>query len=498
MRFGKLVIVLLLCLVVPCALADAGWRVQIAATDGSQLQGTLFLDKLSMKSSLGDVSIEASKIKSIVFGAETDTVVTQSATLKGKVQTAEFKVETDVGTLTLDRSKIGTMTFLGAGNTAGPASAPGPAPAGDPAGAKPKREIPADNELEPIATIPLGATIRDLTLSKDRTWLYFLNTSEGKIQRLNTATRSLDTAVAECTDGTLGMCFSPSRRTIYAYASPKGHDGNNSGDKQKYVGKIHVIDAGTLQIRSTFSAECDPACAVADDKERLYVSGGSGQWSEVTVIDATRKAIVAHWTGIYSGAILQMHPDQKRVYFGTVGISPGDYYCVPIPEKIADRPKSYDSPYHGEYPLGGRFVISPDGRFLLGGSGPVLRLAKTAQDDMKYLSTLEAWDAAAVDEGASFVLVSTKQEMLKTYLLTDFKVASSWMIKGYAYALALDAKQSLAYCAVARTKPQTGGGAQAVGDLCIYALNTKTDTAPGPGGSGGSGAGADPGGGKGK
>ena len=88
----------------------------------------------------------------------------------------------------------------------------------------------------------------------------------------------------------------------------------------------------------------------------------------------------------------KMHPSGKCLYGATVGISPGDFYRYIInSDTISDW---YDSPYHGEYDLGGNLWISEDGTRIFSSSGTSCTSDTVRDQDMLYsgrLSTTIGW-----------------------------------------------------------------------------------------------------------
>jgi len=81
---------------------------------GTQLVGTLALDSVTIRSELGNLEISTETILSLTFTADGDTIVTTSgSTIKGKIQTDPFRVESDLGAFTLKRDRLKSIVARG-------------------------------------------------------------------------------------------------------------------------------------------------------------------------------------------------------------------------------------------------------------------------------------------------------------------------------------------------------------------------------------------------
>ncbi len=434
--------------------SQEGVPVEIETADSSKVRGTLETPSIKFKSDVGEVEIEAKKIRTLTFG-DSDTLTTESTSLKGRLVTAELKVKTDFGTLTLSREKIKKITF-----NPGPVVAPPTKP-------PPRKDDPLpDNAVPPAAIVKLGACLPDLFLSPDKKWLYLLNVSDGKVQRVDMAKRALDAASANTMNGTEAACMTPDGAAIYTCASPDGHAWSN----KKPNGKIQWFETATMKLKSTFAIEIDPVDIETDGKGHAFVSSGSQGQKAVCVVDISKQSIVARWGNDSCAPYLRMKPDGKRLYYGNQRVSPADFFAIVIPDDVdTDKVTSYDSPYHGEYSLGGPFQISPDGAYIVAATGAVLRLAKNRPDDMKYAGKLEPHNAA-VFRGDSVWLV-TQAGMLKCYSFPECELRESFVLGVDVYRMVVDADNGILVCAIDSQKKADGQQVvNGVGDLYFYDL----------------------------
>jgi hypothetical protein len=128
-------------------------------------------------------------------------------------------------------------------------------------------------------------------------------------------------------------------------------------------------------------------------------------------------------------------------------VSPGKVEGLVLPRKLDERPATYVSPEVGKHPLGGDFVISSDGKYLLCKTGTVLRLSATRDDDLKQAATVEPFVAAAAapELGAAFAL--GEDGALRVYSYPDFRPAGTHRIGGVGYAVVCDDKAGRLYVA---------------------------------------------------
>lgn len=501
--------------------------VQVAMEDGKTVSGILQLNSVRIKTELGVLEIEAGKLRSLRFGKDGDSVVTSAKTVTGKIVTEEFKLRTEEGVLTLARDKLRTITFAEP-----PAIADKDAPK---AKETPKKDVPTENELRPVAVIKLDATLPAMILSRDRQSVYLLNGTAAKIQRLDTAKRALATAAAEVTNGTEGMCLTPDGKILYTFASPAGH---KYYDKNPETGKIQVFDAATVALKNTFALAYDPFGIAATDAGRLFLTNGSNQWTTLATVDVKKQALVGQLGGVRHRSILRMSADQRRLYWSTTDTSPGnvqtallppppvpaepqeidkligqldstqfaerntaqqrleaiaEYALEPLRKAVAANPgldlrqrldklitlaeqrlqgtaENYSSPYHGEYPLGGRFEVSPDGKYLIFASGTVLHAGRDKADDLRFAAKVEPHVASAMDKDSKVLLLSTQQRTLQVYSSADFKLQKSLHLEGVVSQMVFDAASGTLYCAV-ETKQKAGEGQPGMlSDLWIYDL----------------------------
>jgi WD40 repeat protein/mono/diheme cytochrome c family protein len=323
----------------------------------------------------------------------------------------------------------------------------------------PRTEVrpPAPGPLRPGRVIPVGGTVGSLLLAPDRTALYYLNLTDTRLGRVDLATMKRDHEL-RLLDGTEALSLTPDGTTLYAVVP--GRDG-----------KLQVIDARSLELRKTLAIPGVAYDVAAGDNGVVYLSGGSGDWTDVIVLDADRGTVLARWGGVWTRSLLQLAPDQKRLYVSTQGVTPGLIEGLSLPARLDAKPTAYRSPAAGKHPLGGPFSVTPDGKYLLCRTGTVLRLTGDRDTDLQHAATLEPFLAAAVDVERGAVLTFTADGRLERYSYPEFKPQGGQRLGIVAYQAACLGKQGQLY--VAGFDPRALAAnprARGFGDIFVYDL----------------------------
>jgi WD40 repeat protein/mono/diheme cytochrome c family protein len=311
-------------------------------------------------------------------------------------------------------------------------------------------------DLSPSVIVPLSGTVGNVFLSPNRKWLYYLNLTESKVGRVNLETGKRDKELP-LADGTDALTMTPDGKMLVATV----RDGKSS--------KVQIIDPAKMEVRKSFAIDAAAYDLAAADSGLLFVSGGSGEWTDVSVIDVTKETVVTHWGGVWTRSFLQLSTDQKRVYYSSQGVTPGTLDVVVLPKQFDDKPVTYRAPAPGRQPLGGEFQLTPDGRFLLCKSGTVLRLSANRDDDLQFHAALEPFVTAAVDPEARTAFLMTRDGTLEQYTYPEFKLRTSHRLAIVPYQAVYDGKRGKLYVAgfdprAVADRPRARG----FGDLFIY------------------------------
>ncbi|WP_219833899.1 M4 family metallopeptidase [Paenibacillus sp. R14(2021)] len=192
------------------------------------------------------------------------------------------------------------------------------------------------------------------------------------------------------------------------------------------TGSIAILNGETLTKLDQFNVPIDPFDLVVDADGNIYVSSGSGQWTNFTSFSGTTKAAVDTVT-IREASYLQLG-SSSHLYSINTDVSPRDIYAynVNAAAQFTD-PKStiggYDSPYHGDYAMSTYLRISPDGNYLFNGAGTIFTTSSVKADDMVYSRSIEPFQSIVFSQDLQkfYTLDNGK---LRTYNYASFQLES--------------------------------------------------------------------------
>lgn len=293
-----------------------------------------------------------------------------------------------------------------------------PPPAPDPP-VGPTVELALPDTVFFAKELAIQSVFGGMELSPDGSALYVLDLSEGQVYKLDPDSLEIKAKVS-IFENAVAMTMTPDGKTLYiggrSSIQPAGRR-----DRERSGPALQVIDASTLTLTSTLDFKAAMVDLVATDHGRV-VATTQGQTGGAAIIDVARKSETV--VSVREGGAIRLSRDQKRAYIGDSTVSSGNFHCVPL-RKENDQYISYDSGSHGDHELGGRFDLSPDGRFLMGGNGSILRLGKTRDGDLRFMMKIDPFVAAAVGSGSSTLLTFTHDGFMKSYSLGAFELKKS-------------------------------------------------------------------------
>jgi WD40 repeat protein/mono/diheme cytochrome c family protein len=317
---------------------------------------------------------------------------------------------------------------------------------------------PSGGELKPRKMIAVGGTIGALHLSPDGKKLFYLNLTANKLARVDVTTDHRDKAVA-LVDGTDASSLSRDGKLLATLsATGKGRS------------RLQIIDPATLEVRKTHDVALHAYDLAAGDGV-VYLSGAGNDWTDVTAIDAVRGTVVGRWGGVWNRSFVQLSTDGKRIYHASQGVTPGTLEALVFPAKPDDKPETRKASVPNGHALGGEFLLSPDGRFLLCRTGTVLRTSAERGEDLQFHAAIGPFVAAAIDPESRAAVVLTRDGLLKYYSYPDFKLKVTHSLGLVSTGVAVAGKQGKVY--VAGFDPRTVGDRPRVrgyGDLFVFDL----------------------------
>lgn len=148
---------------------------------------------------------------------------------------------------------------------------------------------------------------------------------------------------------------------------------------------VTYVDLMAESVLTTNDISCDALDIVLTDNGWTYVFPRRDQWTRIICLDvSTNNAMQTAHTGnyIYAGTKAKLHPSGKFVYGAGNGLSPSDIEKYDIQNGSASY--LYDSPYHGDYDMGGNLWFEENGERLFTRAGTVFKTSETQSMDMIY------------------------------------------------------------------------------------------------------------------
>ncbi len=152
-------------------------------------------------------------------------------------------------------------------------------------------------------------------------------------------------------------------------------------------GYFSYIDLTQGQLLSTYAVSTKVLDIVLAGNGYVYAFPQQDQWEHIRCIElATGNETLHTGNSVYAGTLARLHPDGSAIYGANNGLSPSDI------EKYAITPGTaqylYDSPYHGDYPMGGELWFTEDGSRIITRSGNVFQSSSAQAQDMLYSGSL--------------------------------------------------------------------------------------------------------------
>ena len=184
---------------------------------------------------------------------------------------------------------------------------------------------------------------------------------------------------AEHQDVTLDLARTPTSVSL----SPDGRFAAVGHDA-----KLTGVDLGPPRVAKTFDVTCDVGDTVLSDNGYIYAAPARGGQQHLrAVLIAANTEFQNSGRTIAAGMRFKLHAAGDRLYGIRRTGSPTDLERVNIDSGIPVY--GYDSPYHGDYPMGPDLWLSTDGRWIFTAGGSVFRAANDRKSDMTYAGSLK-------------------------------------------------------------------------------------------------------------
>ncbi len=215
-----------------------------------------------------------------------------------------------------------------------------------------------DSDLRQI----IKEDIVDSTIHPTKPIIYYTNSKDKLIRALNYETGKVQTI--EFKEKPESIYFANNK--LYVALLKREH---SSYWDQYQEGAIAIINSDTFKLDKKLEINLDPFDIVVDSEGFIYVAGGSGQHTSLISYNSNGKELSSK--GIYQSTSIELDSSENKIYAIDTQLSPRDIFLYEISSGIITGYR--DSPYHGDYPLGTKIKISPDGHYIFNNSGYVFQ-----------------------------------------------------------------------------------------------------------------------------
>lgn len=196
--------------------------------------------------------------------------------------------------------------------------------------------------------------------------------------------------------------------------------------EEQQQGAIAVVDAERFTLKDQFDISIDPFDLAAGRDGNIYISSGSGQWTSIVSYSLSTKKQVAK-TMVRQQSYLAIHPVFSKIYTVNTDVSPRDIGAVSF--SGGSFKEVYDSPYHGDYSLGTKIRVSPDGRYVFNNSGNVFTAGLGR--DLTYAGKLgSSYNDIAFDLQGGIIYTGSDGGQIGIYDYSTFKQKGTTQTKG--------------------------------------------------------------------
>ena len=205
--------------------------------------------------------------------------------------------------------------------------------------------------------------------------------------------KATDLLVYVADDATLNI-YHPNTHDLSSVAlsyAPTCVSVSPDGTKAAVGHDAHVtyVDLIAETVLTTNTISCDALDIVLTDNGWVYAFPRRDQWEAIHCINVTtpyaNETLSGSWD-IYAGTKAKLHPSGKYIYGATNGLSPSDIEKYDIQNGTARY--LYDSPYHGDYSMGGDLWFEESGERLFTRAGTVFKTSDIQGMDMTYNGSL--------------------------------------------------------------------------------------------------------------
>jgi mono/diheme cytochrome c family protein len=349
---------------------------------------------------------------------------------------------------------------------------------GDRAGDDPARRLV---DIEPAIVVDLDAAIADQALDRARRKLIVLDQTRGVLHRFDIVTRKLDdvqvnlganSGLIKILLGDDSTAYVVGKRRIFAV------DVDRFRVIDEFEPGIEAFDAdrdahGRLFLTSAERPRAGffGAMSFLPNYSFFFSTGAPGddqndkRSATVDIIDPVAHTTLARFDRVPAGTFARVHPTRNRLYLGiSRDRDDANVACIAF-----DSRTRYASSSNRRAALGGKFEISPDGRYLIDSTGSVLELDERRNDDLALYKRITAHLDSAIDPPTNRLFVSTKDGSISIYSYPQFAFKRTIRIGGRADRILVDPATRSFFAAVLPADEDRNAAPKA--ELRVYDLD---------------------------
>ncbi len=201
-------------------------------------------------------------------------------------------------------------------------------------------------------------------------------------------------------------------------------------------GAFAIIDCEAFTKTAQHNIKMDPYDIVVSKGNVIYITSGSGQWTDIYGFDQDGKIVATGQTRQMS--TIKYNPVLNRIYSITSDSSPRNMSAFVLEDNNSFEDRggnmgtSYGWPYHGDYSMGTVFQVSPDGAYIFNSSGNVFTCAADRSKDMRfYISLNKGWTDIAFNEDGTKFYTALNNKQIYAYNYDGFEGTATYETKGY-------------------------------------------------------------------
>jgi hypothetical protein len=273
-------------------------------------------------------------------------------------------------------------------------------------------------EVTDSEAFTLDFAITDLAVDAENGLAYFSDKGAKRLYQINLATGKTE-RYFDFDFAPESIFFNAASKTLFIAHTVQEHSSYYWEEDQE--GYISLLDATQKAITKTYKINTDPYDLVTTSQDKLIVTSGSGQWTDIFAYQASTGEQLGR-SSIRQASKLAIHPNENYVYTANTDVSPSDIEKFDISGSAITS--IGDSPYHGDYRMSGNIWVSPDGDYLITRGGDLFY-----SSDMTFVNNIttvgNSIEKIAFDVTNNKMYSIESDGMVKKYETGSFTLESS-------------------------------------------------------------------------